>query len=461
MSSPRAGRLANAAAGVATYGGRALPLGSAAMITGRRMRTARQERANGVSWSVVFVAFLFYTLVITTYALPGGDISIGLALVALPFQRERLRFPTLLVVFLLLLAWCVVGWSRTMFPGTVGDELLSFAKVGLVLLVAANALNSRGRLRVFILFWLACYALYPVRGTLVNYFLHGYTVWGRALWNFIYANANDLAVLTLLQLALCAGVLVTEQRKWIRYLALAGIPVLTLVIVLTQSRGGILGLVTFGVFAVLGHRRRLRAIGFAAVLGIAIAMAAPSGVWDRLAGMTKLTDTTQLVKADREGSAIERFWIWQTALEIIGDHQVYGVGWGAYMRAHAMYAPWSNEHVRRLGGKDTHSTYLNVMAEAGIPGFCLFMVLIAMPLIAAERTRRRSAQAFPRASQQLYLMEAGTAGYLVTAVFGSFAHVAFFYLYLMLLVATAKVLEAEMREALPLESSIRATRARE
>lgn len=433
--------------------------GRGAAVT-RRQRDESQSRAGGISWSVVFAAFLYYTLVITTYALPGGDVSIALALIAIPFQRERFRCPSLLISFVLLLAWCVVGWSQTIFPVTVGNELISFAKVGLVLLVAGNALTSPGRLRFFIIFWLACYALYPVRGALANYFIYGYTAWGRALWNFIYANANDLAVLTLLQLALCAGVLANERQKWIRLAALAGVPILTLLIVLTQSRGGILGLVTFGLLAVLGHRRRLRAIGLAAVLVVGIIMVAPPGVWERLGGMTKLTDTSQLAKADREGSAIERFQIWQTALQIIGDHQLFGVGWGAYALANDMYAPRTGEHIRRLGARDTHSTYLNVIAEAGVPGFCLFMILIAAPLISAERTRRRCARVFPHAAQQLYLMEAGMAGYLVTALFGSFAHVTFFYLYLTLVFVTAKILAQELSEHQRPVNAIHAARAR-
>ena len=108
------------------------------------------------------------------------------------------------------------------------------------------------------IFFLACYALFPVRGTMVNYFVAHYTIFGRALWNYTYRNPNDLAALTLLPLSTAAALLATERTGWIRLGAIAGIAVLPVLILMTQSRGGFIALCVFAAFALRGQRRRLR-----------------------------------------------------------------------------------------------------------------------------------------------------------------------------------------------------------
>src|SRR5439155_16382523 len=113
-------------------------------------------------------------------------------------QRERLRLPAMLLWSGLLLGWCALGYLYTDFPAVVWENVVVLAKLCLIMLVAVNALRSPAQVRFFMIFFLAGYALFPVRGTMVNYFVAHYTIFGRALWNYTYRNPNDLAALTLL-----------------------------------------------------------------------------------------------------------------------------------------------------------------------------------------------------------------------------------------------------------------------
>ena len=415
-----------------------------------RVAPARRSRAPGdlhvealgrvghISWTICFVGFLLYIYVVTTYQLPLGDVAVAVALVGLLIQRGSIQVPQPVVLYAAMLAWCALGLAWSRWPLLVQEELIAMGKLALILLVAANALRSRSQLRFFIIFWLACYALFPVRGTYVNYFVAGYSEFGRALWNYMYANSNDLAAMSLLMLGLAAGVAATERRKELRYGALAGVLVLVLLIFLTQSRAGILGLAVFGLLAFVGHRKRGRLIALGLVLALVVGAFAPASVWDRLSGLRNATDVTRLGEVDPEGSAETRFQIWQTALRIIDDHSLTGVGLGTYPLANREYAPL-------LGRVDTHSTYLNVLAELGAPGLLIFLGLVFGTLLGAERVRRRCRRLLPGAAQQLYYHEIGLLAYMVSGIWGSFSRINFLYVSLILLYALARACESERR----------------
>ncbi|HET8654095.1 MAG TPA: O-antigen ligase family protein [Longimicrobiaceae bacterium] len=405
---------------------------------------AFRGRFRSIPWTLTLVGFLLYVCVITTQRLGIGDVGVILALAGLVFQREQLRFPPFLIVFCAFLTWCALGLFTTPYPDVVQPQLVEFSKLGLIILAAVNALRTRSQVRFFTIFWLACYALYPVRGTFVNYFVAHYRLFGRALWSGIYANPNDLAALTLLLLGVCAGVLISETDRWLKRLALLGVVVLTLLIFMTQSRGALIGLTVFGLFALAGQRIRLRSVALVCAMAVVVAMLAPSGVWTRLEGLTKATDTEDLRAVDQEGSAEQRWEIWQTALQIIGDHPIFGVGWAAYPLANAAYAPITGGGSEALGARDTHSTYLNVTAETGFPGLMLFLVLVFGTIYQAEGIRRRCKRDLPSAARQLYFLETAMVGYMTSGLFGSYSRLSFLYLYLALIYVVAKACEEDL-----------------
>jgi len=389
-----------------------------------------------VTWTFIYIAFLGYVFAVTTYKLPIGEASMIAALIGLLLQRESLRLPALLGWCVLFLGWCALGYVGTAFPDAVWNNIVVLAKLCLITLVATNALRSPAQVRLFMIFFLACYALFPVRGALVNYFIWHETIVGRAIWNYIYKNPNDLAAMTLLALSITAAVLATERPGWVRLCALAGIAVLPLLILMTQSRGGFIGLCVFAALAVRGRRGRLRTTLALASLALALVAVAPSGVWTRVKGLSQVGENLGLV--DPEGSAKARFEIWRVAVGIVGDHPWTGVGWGAYPLAHAHYAPLSGADPSALGLRDTHSTYLNVLAETGYPGLLLFLAMIWVAVREADRARRLCGRVQPRLALQLKYLELGLLAFLVAGVWGSFAKLSFVYLYLALLWVVAQ-----------------------
>ena len=381
----------------------------------------------GVHWSLSYAALLLYVVVIVTYAVPYGYVIMSVALIGLLLEA-RLRLPAFLVLFGALVGLAFLSQFSSLWAPIVREESLEFGKLWLIALVAVCTLRDRPRARLFMLIFLGAFALYPVRGALVNYFVGGYSVQGRAIWNYIYANPNDLAALTLLALSVTAAFFVAEPRGWLRRLSFAGLVVLPILILLTQSRGVFIGLVFFAVVALAGHRNKIRIAGFAFVVLIASTMVLPSSAWERL-GMVKTLGSggvEALDKVNDEGSAGQRYEIWRTSFRIIRDHPVSGIGWSAYPRANALYAP-------RLGARDTHSTYLNIAAEIGIPGLLLFLLVIGVVATRAELARRRLVRLQPVDALQIRLLLLGLAGFLIAGVFGSYGKLTFLYLHLVLI----------------------------
>ncbi len=365
--------------------------------------------------------------------------------IGLVISGVRWRVPAAMWWMLAFGMWAVVGLSSTAYGPVVKLALQDFGKVLVIAFAAMNLLRTRAQLRLFLLVFLGAFALYPVRGALFNYFLYGSTMMGRALWNKAYANPNDLAAYCLPQLGFAVGLIYTERSRALRLAAMAGALLLPFLMLLTQSRGGFLGLLVFLIFLLANQRRRLRTALLVGVGGLVVASAAPDSVWKRFSGLTKVTNTDDLGEVDSEGSAVQRYEIWKVARAIIADHPVGGVGLGAYPYAHFVYAQSSRFKKTAQGYRDTHSTYLHLLAETGFVGLGLFVMIVLSTLYHAERIRRRAPAALRSEAMQLFFAEIGFVAFLVAGVFGSFGTISFTYLYLAVIFSCAEVLRREIR----------------
>ena len=407
-----------------------------------------------VRWTIVFVAFLAYIFAITTYRLPIGNLAMIAGLAGISFQRDAFRFPRLLIWFGAFILWCAIGYVRTLYPAPTWDRLVDLVKLWAVVLVAVNALRSRAHIRFFSVFFLGCFALYPLRGAFFNYFFYRSTLFGRAIWNYVYSNPNDLAALAILQLAMVAALLSLERRGWVKRAGQLGVVLLPLLVLMTQSRGGFIALALFAICCIVGQwsqlrrvldpARRLRLVLTLLAVTAAVAFFAPNGVWVRVAGLKHLTTTERLDKVDQEGSARQRFEIWRVASKIIHEHPLTGIGAGAYPMAHAAYAQDEEFDRTAAGTRDTHSTYLNVLAETGVPGAIAFFGLVLGVAFGAERTRRQCKRRAPHLALPLFFLEMGLIAFLAAGVFDSFVDLSFLYIHLALLWTTAEVTRHEL-----------------
>lgn len=400
-----------------------------------------------VKWTFTLAGFLLYLLVITSYRLPLGDVAMVMALGGAVFSRGGIRFPPYLVWFVAFAAWVAVASTQSAYPDWSMPALTTLIKVFLIVFAAANALQTPAQVRVFMVFFLGCFALFPLRGAMFNFFLYHSDMHGRAIWNLLYSNPNDLGAMALLQLSMAIALLATEPKGWVRWAAMAGVVALPMLILMTQSRGVFLGLLVFITIAFVGQRRRLRLFMRLALVVAILASIAPSSVWGRLQTLRSATDASTLDQVDgQEGSARQRYEIWRVAFKIINDNPLTGVGIGAYPPTHEAYAVGSTFNPTAQGRRDTHSLYFNVLAETGFPGLILYLGMIFTVFLGAERARRRCKKLLPNASKQLLILEAGLLSFLVAAIFGSLPYLPHFLLHLVLIYAVATVAMARVAQ---------------
>lgn len=401
-----------------------------------------------VKWNLAFVGFCVYSVVVITYIVPLGQAAMIVALFGLILGRERIRFPVPLVCFI-----CYYLYAAAMAPNSdwfpiVKDELMNIGRIGLIFLVAMNVLTERSRLRFYVFLTLAAYALYPVRGAVFNQFIYHAAVVGRIAWNGMFANPNDLAALLLFPLGLAAGYLYTERQKYFRYAAMAGIGLISLIIFMTQSRGGIVSLAFFGVWTLARQKRRARMLP--AILGVAVIVVifAPSDVWSRMKKIGSATSSGELRDADDQGSAEQRFEIWKVAGAIARDYPITGVGLGSYSYMHWRYMMKNQEGFKMTarGKRDAHSSYLTALVETGIPGLIFWLAIFVTTLRTSQRARKIIKRDDPDAERQLFFAQLGMLAFAVAAIFGSWNHTPYTYINVAILYGMA-VLSLEKHRA--------------
>ena len=387
-----------------------------------------------------FAGLAVYLWVIHSARLPIASYAIALGLFGLVLQAQPLRFPAPLLWFGGFFLWAVGTAPVARFPNDTMDKLVDFGKLWLVFLLACNVARTKRQLQVLMITWLGIFAFYPVRGTMFN-FVFRIGEFGRYAWNFIFANPNDLAALTLPILAMSIAVLQGEKEKkkfreggWIRLSALAGVILLPLMIMVTQSRGGILALFTMGLLVLVQYRKEARSFAVLVLVAGVIALAAPSSVWTRLGGLSNVGDDSETAaQVDVEGSADQRLEIWKVAGAMIADNAVTGVGLGGYTKSHSEYARSSEFNVIARGTRDTHSIYLNVMAETGVVGFILLMGMMLSALWQGRRAVKDLETRDPGAAKQMQTLNIGLIAFMQAGIFASLHRVAFLYLYLAIL----------------------------
>jgi O-antigen ligase len=402
---------------------------------GERLRQARP--------TLSLLCLAVYLFVVHSGRLPIGQEALIAGVVFAVTLPGGVVVPRPLWYMGALAVWALITAPLSPFSAEAFAAAYEFTKICVIAFLTANAVRTRAQLRLLIVIWLALYALFPVRGTLLN-FLAGISTFGRYHWNFIFKNPNDLAALSLLPIALCVGLLQVERVFWLRVSAIVGVGMIALVTAVTQSRGGLLALGTFAVLTVLRQRRKGRTMVVVGAAALLVVLAAPEQAWQRLSGLSALADGGERVaQVDTEGSALQRYNIWKVARHIYAEFPVTGVGFGTYELAHGVYS----RRVRNLegnpyGNRDAHSTYLRLLAEVGVPGVALFLAVFVSTWRAARRALPTIRDRYPGMDGVLTAMVAGQVAYLQAGIFGSFAHLPFVYIFTMLLWLTVRLYSA-------------------
>lgn len=195
-------------------------------------------------------------------------------------------------------------------------------------------------------------------------------------------------------LALFSPFLIEHARRhWPRWLGIAALLALAVVVMLTTTRAGwvILGVVVLGYLAVYATRRpgrALAALGGAALLAACLSTAAYHVSDNFQASVQRTAGVFEGSRQATDRALSLRLPIWETSLAMGADNWINGVGARSYRYAYPAYAapddPWVREK-EGIGATHAHHLVLELWSETGVVGMAGFALLVVLLMRAWRR----------------------------------------------------------------------------
>jgi len=282
------------------------------------------------------------------------------------FPRSNLnRFLLLFAVFCYLSLWSGAYFIWAPLPLWISDPRFSawknYVEMFLFALIVASAIREKHQVKLLLLFM--CLSVLLVnRGffsTLSTRDLSHFSYQVRDAGPLGYAGVNGLAAFEAMFISFLLGIYAFSKKWSVKGGILLLIATCGYCLLFSFSRGGYLGflvgLVTIGL---LKTRWFLVA---AAVLVLGWQTLLPVSVQERITMTTE--DAAEGQQFD--DSAQERLVLWEDAMNLFKRNPVTGTGFETY------------EFMGRVGGfRDTHNYYVKVLAETGIVGMFLYLLLL-------------------------------------------------------------------------------------
>jgi len=225
-----------------------------------------------------------------------------------------------------------------------------------------------------------------------------FTTGQRVRWRGTLGDPNELSVAVGATLPLLFAFATTTRRKWVAALCLAGSAVALWCIVLTQSRGGQLVVLTvFGFYFI--KRYGLAGLLVGSILALPVLVLGGRG------------------GEEAESSSLERIGLLYDGMDMVRSSPMLGIGTGQF-----------GEHT--FNGLTAHNSYVLAAAELGLPGSLLWLMLVytsmKIPWVVATRPPPGLDPSFVPFAMALVV---GFAGIAVGIFFLSFCYKAILFVY--------------------------------
>ncbi len=191
-------------------------------------------------------------------------------------------------------------------------------------------------------------------------------------------------------------ILYPKQKNWIRIVATIATAILIIAILLSYSRAAWLSiLASVGLFILVVFRIRYYWVLGVLILLVGLFFTFQHQIIDRLeknkqdssANFTEHVKSITNISSD--ASNLERINRWQAAVRLYEERPVFGWGPGTYQ---FVYAPYQRSREKtiistNLGDQgNAHSEYLGPLAETGLPGMIIIIIMFATILYSGIRT---------------------------------------------------------------------------
>lgn len=249
--------------------------------------------------------------------------------------------------------------------GVMLNELLFWAMYALFVVVSLLLIRNPADLRRYVFGMMLggmVVVFYGIYALAAKIGLAGET--GRAGAYGMYQNHNDYTFV-IIQIIPFLYLYARQESGWKRYILRAFLAVCVAGILLSLSRGGILALVMEFLLLVLmtmDAKRRLLLLPVVAVAGMAVI----GYQWAKRAENQQTGYTAATAQESREE-------LWRAAAAVVKARPLFGVGSRRFGETARDYYSLSHNQV----GKNTHNTFIEVVATSGLVGFSCFLAMLA------------------------------------------------------------------------------------
>jgi probable O-glycosylation ligase (exosortase A-associated) len=230
-------------------------------------------------------------------------------------------------------------------------------------------------------------------------------------------DRNEMAMTMVMTVPFLFMLGLTAKRYFIRLFAWFWIIPLSLTVLFSLSRGGMLGLGAVGGYLLyrLHHKRWLVVVGvMVALVGLANL---PTEVTARFMTIGRASQN--------DASAIGRLNAWAAARNMAKERPLWGMGSGNFLVRFQQYAPVPTDiHV-------AHSSFYQLLGEQGLVGLGIWLYLVAMCWLVASwcemRMERIHKKEWNQPRYMLVAVKASWIGYVLCGAFLSQEDMDFFY----------------------------------
>jgi len=349
--------------------------------------------------------------------------AIGIpTLAGLLFTRERNRnlFSRETEIMFALWAWfCVTTWyaaRQVIFADHIaaGEEMLSrTSKILLMTVVTIILVTSQKKLRYLCYVTVLSIGFYAVKGAIFGLRTAGEErVWGPT-GSFIEDN-NFLAVAVNMTLPFLFFLARSEKNKKLRMLFWTVFVCGIASVVLSYSRGGLLGLAIVLGILTMKSRHKLVGAALVIVLACAVIVYAPPTWFSRM---------DEIAHGNLDSSAQERLDAWHFAGVLASHYPLTGGGFETFTPD--LFERFTPDR----GFAGPHSIYFQMLGEQGYVGLFLFLSLLFSCHFTCWKLRRQSRRFAQTAWIEPYteMIQVSLVAYMVSGAFLAMAYFDYFW----------------------------------
>ena len=311
------------------------------------------------NWFLFIVAYLVIDYGRPQDVLPIGALKPGMIVIAVlsaflvfsgKLRDAKSKQTRLLLLFIVLLGVFIPFAENNYFAYRATETMVLFMPFILSTIICVNSIEYLKKL-IFVL-------------VLIMIYVSGYSLThgGKGSGNY-FQDENDLSLYINMYLPFCFFLFTAEKDKVKKIMCGIGLVVGIAAIIVSFSRGGLVGLICTAIIAWLYSPKKLTSLALICVFGLAIYFYAGDAYWNRMA-TAKNTD---------EGTAAERIESWKSGWNMFLDNPL-GVGGNNFPVRFGEYQ--TNFFNKVMWGRQAHSLWFTLLPELGIIGVLIYGSLL-------------------------------------------------------------------------------------